>query len=69
MSAFVDNTAEESRHWYLHLHTHLNQLHDFLARQSIPHSYEAEGCQEVEAVMNIVERLTNQLSSPNRPTP
>lgn len=57
----------DAREWYVHLYEHLSQLHDFLARKSIPHSYDAEGCKEVEAVLLLVERIVDELPKPKTP--
>lgn len=63
MKAMIESNID-TKDWYLHLHAHLSELHTFLARQMIPHSYDAPGCEQVSDVMQIVEQLTENLPKP-----
>lgn len=61
------DAQNDARNWYVHLHEHLSQLHEFLAQQAIPHSYSAEGCAEVQAVLQLIEKIVDELPKPKTP--
>lgn len=60
-SMVIINLGDFTKARYLNLYSELSDLHDVLSHKVIPHSFEAPGCEEVNKVLLLIERIVNTL--------
>lgn len=58
--AHSDAPRQIDKAYLVKIHGDLSAFHEILARRTIPHSYQAPGCEMVADLMMFIEKLTDE---------